>query len=190
MWDKVLEMGIEDNSDASIASDLSTVTAGHIPNAVAKEFLRDSGLWYQSSPGTMGGAIQDAIDGNQISDSAKGSLGVLFSALWGEGASIRMDLPQYAGMVDAAFNEMVGACVTQGQADAWYSLAGGRPYAGVVGADVAAARAAATAELAVQQVQSDYRSALNTAGVNEAYANGDRAGLVAGLRAAADQLEA
>lgn len=193
MWNKVLELGLEGNSDAAIASDLSVITASNITNAVAKEFLRDGGLWYQSSPGAMGGSIQVAIDGNLISDSTKGILGVLFSALWGEGASVRTDLPQYGGMVAAAFNEMIGVCVTQEQADAWYALAGGKPHADVVEADVFAARSAAeasaAAELVTIQLQQDYDSGLNV-GVNEAYANGDRAAMVAALRALADNLEA
>jgi hypothetical protein len=166
MWDKVIELGIEGNSDASIATDLNTITADRIPNAVAKEFLRDGGLWYQISPGSMGGSIQVAIDGNQISDSAKGILGVLFSALWGEGASVRTDLPQYAGMVAAAFNEMIGVCITQDQADAWYELGGGRPYQ-VDAAAVAAARAgkdAEDAQLALsEQVRTHVDSVINEA---------------------------
>ena len=80
--------------------------------------------------------------------------------------------------------------MSQAQADELADLAGGKPWADATEADAAAARAAHDAEVAVEQVQSDYSSALNTAGVNEAYANGDRAGLVTGLRAVADILEA
>ena len=189
-WDDVERLGLDHDTDAVIASTMATLTAHSLNNADAARYLREQSLWYQSGPTTMAGAIQTALP--TLPASLQDLLGQLYAAIWGESATaLRTDDPVWGPIFQQGVDGLIAAGVmSQAQADEFANLAGGKPWAGATEADAAAARAAHDAEVAIQQVQSDYNAALNTAGVNEAYANGDRAGLVTALRAAADILGA
>ena len=189
-WDDVERLGLDQDTDAVIASTMATLTLDYLDSTDAARYLREQSLWYQSGPIAMSGDIETAMPG--LPASLQDLLGQLYAAIWGESATaLRTDDPVWGPTFQEGVDALIVAGVmTQAQADAFADLAGGKPWAGAVEADAAAARAAHDAEVAVEQVQSDYNAALNTAGVNEAYANGDRAGLVTALRAAADILEA
>ena len=189
-WDDVQRLGLDQDTDAVIASTMATLTARELCNADAARYLREQSLWYQSGPIAMSGDIETAMP--SLPASLQDLLGQLYAAIWGESATaLRTDDPVWGPTFQEGVDGLIAAGVmSQTQADELADLAGGEPWAGATEADAAAARAAHDAEVAVQQVQSDYNAALNTAGVNEAYANGDRAGLVTALRAAADILEA
>lgn len=189
-WEDVQRLGLDSETDTVIASTMATLTARELNSTDAARYLREQSLWYQSGPTTMAGAIQTALP--TLPASLQDLLGQLYAAIWGESATaLRTDDPVWGPIFAEGVDGLIAAGVmSQTQADELADLAGGKPWTGATEADAAAARAAHEAEVAVQQVQSDYNAALNTAGVNEAYANGDRAGLVTALRAAADQLEA
>ena len=189
-WNDVERLRLDQDTDAVIASTMATLTLLYLDSTDAARYLREKSLWYQSGPTTMAGAIQTALP--TLPASLQDLLGQLYAAIWGESATaLRTDDPVWGPIFQEGVDGLIAAGVmTQAQADEFAALAGGRPWAGATEADAAAARAAHEAEVAVEQVQSDYNAALNTAGVNAAYANGDRAGLVTALRAAADILEA
>lgn len=189
-WDDVERLGLDSETDAVIASTMATLTARELNSTDAARYLREQSLWYQSGPIAMSGDIETAMPG--LPASLQDLLGQLYAAIWGESATaLRTDDPVWGPIFAEGVDGLIAAGVmSQTQADELADLAGGKPWAGATEADAAAARAAHEAEVAVEQVQSDYNAALNTAGVNEAYANGDRAGLVTALRAAADILEA
>ena len=189
-WDDVERLGLDQDTDAVIASTMATLTLDYLDSTDAARYLREQSLWYQSGPIAMSSDIETAMPG--LPASLQDLLGQLYAAIWGESATaLRTDDPVWGPTFQEGVDGLISAGVmTQAQADAFADLAGGKPWAGAVEADAAAARAAHDAEVAVEQVQSDYNAALNTAGVNEAYANGDRAGLVTALRAAAEILEA
>ena len=189
-WDDVQRLGLDQDTDAVIASTMATLTVHSLNSTDAARYLREKSLWYQSGPIAMSGDIETAMP--SLPASLQDLLGQLYAAIWGESATaLRTDDPVWGPIFAEGVDGLIAAGVmSQTQADELADLAGGKPWAGATEADAAAARAAHDAEVAVEQVQSDYNAALNTAGVNEAYANGDRAGLVTALRAAADQLEA
>ncbi|HAD58028.1 MAG TPA: hypothetical protein DCG12_02110 [Planctomycetaceae bacterium] len=189
-WEDVQRLGLDQDTDAVIASTMATLTAHSLNSIDAARYLREQSLWYQSDPSAMAGAIEAAMP--SLPASLQDLLGQLYAAIWGESATaLRTDDPAWGPTFQEGVDGLIAASVmTQAQSDEFANLAGGKPWAGATEADAAAARAAHDAEVAVEQVQSDYNSALNTAGVNEAYANGDRAGLVTALRAAADILGA
>ena len=189
-WYDVERLGLDSETDAVIASTMATLTAHSLNSTDAARYLREQSLWYQSGPIAMSGDIETAMP--SLPASLQDLLGQLYAAIWGESATaLRTDDPVWGPTFQEGVDGLIAANVmTQAQADEFAALAGGKPWAGAVEADAAAARAAHDAEVAVQQVQSDYNAALNTAGVNEAYAYGDRAILVTALRAAADILEA
>lgn len=189
-WDDVERLGLDSETDAVIASTMATLTAHSLNSTDAARYLREQSLWYQSGPIAMSGDIETAMP--SLPASLQDLLGQLYAAIWGESATaLRTDDPVWGPIFAEGVDGLIAAGVmSQAQADELADLAGGKPWAGATEADAAAARAAHEAEVAVEQVQSDYNAALNTAGVNEAYANGDRAGLVTALRAAADILEA
>ena len=189
-WDDVERLGLDQDTDAVIASTMATLTLDYLDSTDAARYLREQSLWYQSGPIAMSGDIETAMP--SLPASLQDLLGQLYAAIWGESATaLRTDDPVWGPIFAEGVDGLIAAGVmSQAQADELADLAGGKPWAGATEADAAAARAAHDAEVAVEQVQSDYNAALNTAGVNEAYANGDRAGLVTALRAAADQLEA
>ena len=190
IWGDVQRLGLDQDTDAVIASTMATLTARELNRRDAARYLREQSLWYQSGPSTMVGAIEAAIPTLPVG--LQNLLGQLYAAIWGESASsLRTDDAVWGPMFQQGVDGLIAAGVmSQAQADELANLAGGKPWAGATEVDAAAARAAHEAKVAVEQVQSVYRSALNTAGVNEAYANGDLSGLVIALRAAADQLEA
>lgn len=190
IWDDVQRLGLDSETDAVIASTMATLTARELNSTDAARYLREQSLWYQSGPIAMSGDIETAM--LSLPASLQDLLGQLYAAIWGESATaLRTDDPVWGPTFQEGVGGLIAAGVmSQAQADELADLAGGKPWAGATEADAAAARAAHEAKVAVQQVQSDYNSALNTAGVNEAYANGDRSQLVIALRAAADQLEA
>lgn len=189
-WDDVERLGLDQDTDAVIASTMATLTLDYLDSTDAARYLREQSLWYQSGPIAMSGDIETAMP--SLPASLQDLLGQLYAAIWGESATaLRTDDPVWGPIFAEGVDGLIAAGVmSQTQADELADLAGGKPWTGATEADAAAARAAHEAEVAVQQVQSDYNAALNTAGVNEAYANGDRAGLVTALRAAADILEA
>lgn len=188
-WYDVERLGLDSETDAVIASTMATLTAHSLNSTDAARYLREQSLWYQSGPIAMSGNIETAMPG--LPASLQDLLGQLYAAIWGESATaLRTDDAVWGPIFAEGVDGLIAAGVmTQEQADGFADLAGGKPWANATEADAQAARAVREVEVAVQQVQSDYNSALNTAGVNEAYADGDRAGLIAGLRAAADQLE-
>ena len=190
LWDDVQRLGLDQDTDAVIASTMAALTAHSLNSTDAARYLREQSLWYQSGPIAMSGDIETAMP--SLPASLQDLLGQLYAAIWGESATaLRTDDPVWGPIFAEGVDGLIAAgVVSQAQADELADLAGGKPWADATEADAAAARAAHEAEVAVEQVQSDYNAALNTAGVNEAYANGDRAGLVTALRAAADILEA
>lgn len=189
-WDDVERLGLDQDTDAVIASTMATLTAHSLNSTDAARYLREQSLWYQSGPIAMSGDIETAMP--SLPASLQDLLGQLYAAIWGESATaLRTDDPVWGPTFQEGVDGLIAAGVmSQAQADELADLAGGKPWAGATEADAAAARAAHETEVSVEQVQSDYNAALNTAGVNEAYANGDRAALVTALRAAADILEA
>ena len=152
-WDDVERLGLDHDTDAVIASTMATLTAHSLNNADAARYLREQSLWYQSGPTTMAGAIQTAMP--TLPASLQDLLGQLYAAIWGESATaLRTDDPAWGPTFQEGVDGLIAAGVmTQAQADAFADLAGGKPWAGAVEADAAAARAAYEAEEAARQAQ-------------------------------------
>ena len=60
-WDDVQRLGLDQDTDAVIASTMATLTAHSLNSTDAARYLREQSLWYQSGPSTMAGAIQTAL---------------------------------------------------------------------------------------------------------------------------------
>ena len=201
-WDDVERLGLDQDTDAVIASTMATLTAHSLNNADAARYLREQSLWYQSGPTTMAGAIQTALP--SLPASLQDLLGQLYAAIWGESATaLRTDDPVWGPIFQQGVDGLIAASVmTQAQADEFAALAGGKPWAGATEADAAAARATYEAEEAARQQEEANRQIRDatTATWNSAYnahiapvldsEAPTEADLIAGVQAALAQLEA
>ena len=202
IWEDVQRLGLDQETDAVIASTMATLTARELNSTDAARYLREQLLWYQSGPTTMAGAIEAAMP--SLPASLQDLLGQLYAAIWGESATaLRTDDPVWGPIFQEGVDGLIAASVmTQAQADEFAALAGGKPWAGAVEADAAAARAAREAEEAARQQEKANRqirdatmavwaSAYNThiSPVLDAEAPTE-ADLIAGVQAALSQLEA
>jgi hypothetical protein len=153
IWEDVQRLGLDQDTDAVIASTMATLTARELNSTDAARYLREQSLWYQSGPSTMAGAIQTAMP--SLPASLQDLLGQLYAAIWGESATaLRTDDPVWGPIFQQGVDGLIAASVmTQAQADEFAALAGGKPWAGAVEADAAAARATYEAEEAARQAQ-------------------------------------
>ena len=213
IWEDVQRLGLDSETDAVIASTMSTLTDRELNSTDAARYLREQSLWYQSGPTTMAGDIQTALP--TLPASLQDLLGQLYAAIWGESATaLRTDDPAWGPTFQEGVDGLISANVmTQAQADEFANLAGGKPWAGATEADAAAARATYEAEEAARQEQEAADEAARqqeeanrqikdatTAAWNSAYNSHiapvldseapTEADLIAGVQAALAQLEA
>lgn len=151
-WQLIIDRGLENQTNAEIAASLQPLTKYGIGGDVAKEFLRNNLIWFESGKNTMSGAIED--NKASLSAEVQGYIGLLYSALWAENASVRCDLPTYAVMVQAVLNELLaGSYVSQAIVDQWYDLGGGKLFPNIDEAAVAGWKAAYDAEEVAKETQ-------------------------------------
>ena len=202
IWEDVQRLGLDQDTDAVIASTMATLTARELRHADAARYLREQSLWYQSGPTTMAGAIQTAMP--TLPASLQDLLGQLYAAIWGESATaLRTDDPAWGPTFQEGVDGLIAANVmTQAQADEFAAMAGGKPWADATEADAAAARATYEAEEAARQQEEANRQIREAteAAWNSAYnahiapvldsEAPTEADLIAGVQAALAQLEA
>ena len=151
-WNIVIKNGLENNTNSEIVSALQPLTKSGIGSDVAKEFLRNNLIWFESGKNTMSGVIED--NKANLSVEAQGYIGLLYSALWAENASVRSDISTYAIMVKTVMDELLaGSYVSQAVVDQWYDLAGGKLIPNIDEAMVADWKTAYDAEEAAAETQ-------------------------------------
>ena len=175
-WQIIIDRGLENQTNAEIVEALEPLTKYGIGSDIAKEFLRNNLIWFESGKNTMSGVIED--NKANLSVEAQGYIGLLYSALWAENASIRSDISTYAVMVKTVLGELLaGLHISQAIVDEWYALAGGKLFPGVDEATVASWKTAYDAEEVAKETQrvqqvgqeliyktfSDWRSAFDAA---------------------------
>ena len=175
-WQIIIDRGLKNQTNAEIAASLQPLTKYGIGGDLAKEFLRNNLIWFESGKNTMSGAIED--NKASLSAEVQGYIGLLYSALWAENASVRCDLPTYAVMVKTVLDELLaGSYVSQAIVDQWYDLGGGKLFPNIDEATVAGWKAAYDAEEVTKETQrvqqagqelvqktfSDWRSAFDAA---------------------------
>ncbi len=176
----------------------ASVTTSNIQSADARTYFREQLLWYWKDPTTMGGAIQDAIDGGTLPADLVMALGEMWSSLFGQSATILRTSSDYEiakRIFDGKAALQAVGVMTQEQVDGFYALGGSLTFPGTTAADVQTAKdekaaqdAAAAAEEARLEAESALRQkwdeAMITAGAEEAFYNGDEAALVVAINAA------
>lgn len=151
-WQLIIDRGLENQTNAEIAASLQPLTKYGIGGDVAKEFLRNNLIWFESGKNTMSGVIED--NKANLSVEAQGYIGLLYSALWAENASIRSDISTYAVMVKTVLDELLaGSYVSQAIIDQWYDLGGGKLFPNVDETTVAGWKAAYDAEEVAKETQ-------------------------------------
>ena len=140
-WSKIIELGIDGDTDANIAAILKTLTVGPIKPLDAGTWLRVQNLWKNTDHG-MVGTFADAKP--SLPQLLKDLLDELWASIWGGQAELlRTDDPTYAAMFAQGVAGLKAAgAMTQEQIDAFYQLDGGLAYPDATEAEVAAARAA------------------------------------------------
>ena len=153
IWEDVQRLDLDQETDAVIASTMSTLTANELSTTDAARYLREQLLWYQSGPSSMAGAIQTALP--TLPADLQDLLGQLYAAIWGHSSTgLRTDDPAWGPTFAEGIDGLIAANVmSQSQADDLANLAGGKPWAGAVEADAASARTTYQAEEAARQEQ-------------------------------------
>lgn len=176
----------------------ASVTASNIQSADARTYFREQLLWYWKDPTTMGGAIQDALDGGTLPADLVMALGEMWSSLFGQSATILRTSSDYEiakRIFDGKSALQALNIMTQEQVDGFYALAGSLSFPNTTAADVQTAKdlkaaqdAAAAAEEERLQAEAALRQkwddAMIDAGAEEAFYNGDEAALVVAINAA------
>lgn len=193
---------------------LRVMTAADIPAGRVVDWFRETELWFEGQSGFRG-PVQDVLDGEgtEHDDDIEYLYATLFGAQKVE--FLRTTNPLWARKV-ATILETILSLIDKHDSEkaffrqSFYAMGGGRPWKDLAVVDYAAARdefqaaqeaaaaaeaervAAAEAAEAAEQQRRDLRAAwvsLENSEINEAVASGDRARLVASLRAAIAQLE-
>ena len=195
-WLEVNDLLAVSNDEA--ASFASSVTVKNVESADARTYFREQLLWYWKDPTTMGGAIQDAIDGGSFPAELQMALGEMWSSLFGQSATILRTSSDYEiakRIFDGKAALQALGVMTQEQVDGFYALGGELMFPSTTAADVqqakddhAAQEAAAAAEEARIQAEMELRNEWDTAmmdsGAEEAFHNGDKAALITAINAA------
>ena len=142
-WSKIIELGIDGETDANIAAILKTLTVGPIKPLDAGTWLRVQNLWKNTDHGMVGTFAEKKPTLPQL---LKDLLDELWASIWGGQAELlRTDDPVYAAMFAQGVAGLKAAgAMTQEQIDAFYLLDGGLAYPDATEAEVAAARTAYT----------------------------------------------
>ena len=180
----------------------ASVTASNIQSADARTYFREQLLWYWKDPTTMGGAIQDALDGGALPADLVMALGEMWSSLFGQSATILRTSSDYEiakRIFDGKAALQALGIMTQEQVDGFYDLGGSLSFPGTTAADVqqakddhAAQEAAAAAEEARLEAEielrNEWETAMMDAGAEEAFYNGDKAALIVAINAAVAEI--
>lgn len=188
------------NEDAATMA--ASVSGTDIQSADVRTYFREQLLWYQTDPSTMAGSIQTALDSGSLPAELVGSLGEMWSSLYG-GAATRLltnSRLEISVRIHGGITALVAVGVfTADQLTGFYDLGGGLLFPGTTAADVqqakddkAAADAAADAEEARLEAESALRQkwddAMIDAGAEEAFYNGDEAALITAINAAVQSM--
>ena len=198
LYSELERRGLLDLPNEDSANIIKTVTNSDMVVSEAKTWMREELLWYWKDPTSMGGAIQDALDGGSLPADLVTALGELWSSLFGQSATIlhtNEDIEVAGRIFDGKTALQAVGVMTEDQVDGFYGLGGGLSFPGTTAADVqeakdakAAADAAAAAEEARLQAEMALRQkwdeALADANVDEAFYNGDEAALVVAINTA------
>jgi hypothetical protein len=131
-------------TDAEIVAVLQTLTVSDIPVDAVRVWLRESLLWFRTSPTTMGGSIQAVLESSQTPSETKQQLGLFWSAVFGDGArNLLTTVPTWAGLVWQIIQGLTAAAPDAAAlVDSFYALDGGRPYKDLTVEQFAAQRTA------------------------------------------------
>ena len=178
-------------TDAEKVAILQTLTVSNISVDSVRVWLRENLLWFRTSPTTMGGSIQAVLEASETPTQTKQQLGLFWSAVFGDGAqNLMTTVPTWACLVWQIIQGLTQAAPDAAAlVDSFYALDGGRPYKDLTVQQFAAQRTAAAEQAEKDEVRQAASSLLNES-INSAIATGNRAAIVAALRASADTLEA
>lgn len=190
--------GLLDVPNEEAAGYAASVTAKDIVSADARTYFREQLLWYWQDPTTMGGAIQDALDGGTLPADLVMALGEMWSSLFGQSATVLRASSDYEiakRIFDGKSALQALGIMTQEQVDGFYALGGSLSFPNTTAADVQTAKdekaaqdAADAAEEARIEAEAELRQkwddAMIAAGAEEAFYNGDEASLVVAINAA------
>lgn len=185
-------------TDAAIVETLQSLTASAIPVGNVTRWFADQGLGaFDPLDGRWQGKLVDLAKNDVTPQPVRDGLRKLFVFL-GDRTTQTIDTTDpKVGMQFAVVLKILlqSGTITPEQSAAFYALDGGRPWKDLTVEQFGADRATAIADQAAAQerdkLDQQWADIANAAdGINTLLAAGDRAGLVAYLRSAADTLEA
>jgi hypothetical protein len=161
-------------TDAEIVAVLQTLTVSDIPVDAVRVWLRESLLWFRTSPTTMGGSIQAVLESSQTPSETKQQLGLFWSAVFGDGArNLLTTVPTWAGLVWQIIQGLTAAAPDAAAlVDSFYALDGGRPYKELTVEQFAAQRTS-TESLALKQTALDLVRNIASEAAAEEYRKSD-----------------
>jgi len=180
------------------ASIVSSISQKDIATDDIRTYFREQLLWYWSNPQTMAGGVQTAIDSGALPIELTSALGEMWSSLFGNSATkllTNSNLEIAKRIFDGMMALISVGVVTSAQCDGFYAFGGGLIAPNTTATDVQQAKddkAAQDAAVAAEEARLEAESALRlkwddamiTAGVEEAFHNGNEAALVVAINAA------
>jgi len=175
-------------TDAEKVAILKTLTVSNIAVDSVRVWLRETLLWFRTSPTTMGGSIQAVLEAAETPTETKQQLGLFWSAVFGDGAqNLLTTVPTWAGLVWQIIQGLTQAAPDAAAlVDSFYALDCGRPYKDLTVQEFAAQRTAAETEAAETSARNErlalFNAFQNAVGTSEQEAC--KADLIAALEAA------
>lgn len=136
-------------SDGEIAAVMRCVTAKDIAIAAVSPWLRENGLWVEGPDATSFGSLYNVYK-NTTDEMVRLGLAELYASVFrGQAQTLRTTSPVIAGRVSSILS-VVQSQIPGGAAmvEAFYGLAGGRPWAAITEEEITAQRLAWESEQA------------------------------------------
>ena len=197
LYQELVDRDLLEVSNETAAAAMKTVAKSDILVSDATQFMRQHLLWYWSSPDAMSGAIRVGLNDGTLAPLQE-ALGELWSSLFGQSTSVlhvNTDTDIAIRIYDGWKGMIALGVATEDQMVKFYDLGYGLMFVLCTAADVQAAKdkeAAQAAAAAAEQarVEAEYalrgkwNDAMNDAGAEEAFYNGDETALVIAINAA------
>ena len=203
LYSELEQRGLLAEPNETAAAIMAYIPATDIATADVRALWRTQNLWYMTSPTTMGGEIQWAIEVETITGELAAALEEMYSSLFGGSATVlrvysNTDIS--ARIAQAAQGLLQLQVITIDQVNEFYGLGGGLQFPNCTAADVQEAKDLEAERIALEQAEQErmersaalteeYEQARSDAGVEEALYEGDKPALIVALRDTADQLE-
>lgn len=198
LYSELEQRGLLAEPNETAAAIMAYIPATDIATADVRVLWRVQNLWFMTSPTTMGGEIQYALEVEIITGELAASLKEMYSSLFGGSATVLQTYSNTdisARIAQAAQGLLQLQVITIDQVNEFYALGGGLMFPGCTAEQVQEAKDLEAERIALEQAEQEriereyalrgkWDDAMINAGAEEAFYEGDEAALVVAITAA------